>query len=254
VPPTRWTLIALALVPALAAPPAALAAHPIAWADSSASRTVAADAHRPERWSLDFGLTGNFALTSFKGTSISATRSTSPTRAWRYGLTYGVGAGGSNSAGVFVADSVNVGLPGNVATNQNLSLGAIVLRLHRIHPGRPVSAYLGFGPEVSWQRQHTQTNFDVRDSMFAVEHFYQHDVFFGVALDLGVEAIVARDVGLFAQYGSEGGYGFSRQVRRDNTYETSPGNPVRAHQERSNSSHRWTVSPSTVRFGVSLYL
>ncbi len=231
------------------------AAHPAAFADSAAAWPAAAAAHRAGRWSLDFGIGSNFTLGSFKGTTLSATRATSAAGAWRVGLTYGVSAQNQTTSETTVTDTSVVGVNGSGDENQQLSLAVVILRLHRFHPARRIEAFYGVGPSVSWNRLHDErTQVSIGVGTAQVLNEYAHNVTIGIAGDLGVEAFVARDVSLHAQYGSVGGYSFARDVRRIQSVGVASGSPAGPLDERTQGSHGWSLNANNVRFGVSVYL
>lgn len=244
-----------ALALALLAPGLARAARPVAWADSAGAVSPAADAHRPGRWSLDFAIQDNFTLASFKGTSVSATRNTSPHGAWRFGLGYGVSTNVGTSALTQFTDTTTTGLGASDSHHEAVNLSGVVMRLHRFRPGRRVAAYVGLGPSASWNRVHDEQigSTGLPDTR-VVDNFYSHDVNLGVAADLGVEGFATRDVSLFAQYGSVGGYRFSKVTHRQVTIDRTTGRPAGPLLERTDHSHGWQITANAVRFGVSLYL
>lgn len=72
----------------------------------------------------------------------------------------------------------------------------------------------------------------------------------GVAAALGVEWLLARRIGLFAEYGSSLGYSSSEETRRTIMTSTVAG-PVNATVEVD--THAWDFFGSGGRLGVSAY-
>ena len=127
------------------------------------------------------------------------------------------------------------------------------MRLHRFHPARRIAAYLAVGPEASWSRTHTEQTRPFTPVTNDVINTYFHQVSIGLDGEIGAEAIVARGVGLFAQYGSRGGYNWSRQTLRGQAFGSS-GNALGPVAEVVQRGHGWFLNPGGVRFGLSLYL
>jgi hypothetical protein len=249
------TLLGLALVLVAAAPESALAAHPDAFADSSGAWPAAAAAHRPGRWSLDFSITQNFTLASFDGGTLSATHSTSEHSAWRLGLGTSVStARSSGDGGLQIGDSTIVVVPGSKNNNDHAFVSLLAERLHRFHPARHVGAYFATGPDLSWQRFHNgsrQPSYQP-DTWTVLDH-YSHTITLGIDADLGAEVILARSVGLFAQYGSTGGYRFTRETTRAQQ-QTTAGVPLGAPGAAKVHNNQWFLDSENVRFGLSLFL
>jgi len=247
--------LALAVAVALALPGAAHAGRPSTWADSSGAWPPAAAAHRPGRWSLDFSINDNFRLGSFKGTSLSATRTTSLSSAWRFGIGYALSSGHELTDEVLSPDSASTVLNRLDDTRDQLSLTGVIMRLHRFQPAHRIGAYWGLGPTVSWDRAHEETvQSPGTTSPYQVENRYIHRVTLGLDLDLGAEAFVARDISLFGQYETSGGYRLSRMVDRYQLFDIVTGKPVTLLTERTDRQHAWFLSPGGVRLGVSVYL
>jgi len=248
-------LLGLALVLVAAAPESALAAHPDAFADSSGAWPAAAAAHRPGRWSLDFAVGPNFRLGSFKGTSLSATRTTSLASAWRFGIGYAISSRHDVRDDVISPDSAATARNHGDFAGDRLSLTGVVMRLRRFQPARRIGAYWGLGPSVGWDRSHDENVISPDPSIpFQVENHYFHQVTLGLDLDVGAEAFVARSISLFGQYESSGGYRFSRDVERFQLFDVATGKPVTLLDQRTDRTHEWFLNPGGVSLGISIYL
>ena len=122
----------------------------------------------------------------------------------------------------------------------------------------PVHGYWGGGPEASWSRSHTlrsQTQTYSSGSQPPQTNVLAEDLTsriwrVGVAGTAGVEWLVARRVGLFAEYATALNYTSSRATRRATV--TSSTQPTRTDAS-DRDGHAWDLSGSGGRLGVSVY-
>jgi len=250
----RATLLATLLVLSLAAPRDARAAHPTAWPDSTVGWPSATAAHRPGRWSLDFTLAPDFQLTSFEGGKLSATHATSARGAWRIGLGYSLSTDRSGSgAGLLFGDSTVTAIAGSDRKNDLIQLAAVVLRLHRFHPSRRITGYFSLGPDLSAGLQNSEQVRSFSPITTGVVHTTTHRYAVGIDGEFGAEAIVTRDLGLFAQYGSRAGYAWSRQLLRGQAL-GSDGTRLGSPAEAVTKDRNWFLNNAGVLLGVSAYL
>jgi len=224
-----------------------------AWADEG----VAADALAPGSWSVQFSVQQNFTLGSYSGSTLSLKRHLASGNALRFGLSVGFGRGGED----FIDSSADTFLTRTQMSESDVnsaSFGVSAYYLWYSDRAAPLHAYWGAGPTVSWSRGH-----DDRTQALTYEPAGQPPVAFtvveegtsrswnvGVAGALGVEWLVARRVGVFAEYGSSLGYTDAKFTRR--LTQTSGGAGPSTGQTRRDG-HSWGLSGSGGRLGISAY-
>ena len=224
---------------------------------AAADEDVAADALAPGSWSVQFSVQPNFTLGSYSGSTLSLKRHLASGNALRFGLSVGFARGGDDfvdvSADTFSARTNLAELDVN-----SVSVGVGAYYLWYSGRAAPVHAYWGLGPTVSWSRGH-----DDRIQSFTYIPTGQPPAVFtsvdegttrgwqvGVAGALGVEWLVARRVGVFAEYGSSLGYTDSKLTRSQT--QTSTSMPPATAQTRRDG-HSWGLSGSGGRLGISAY-
>lgn len=219
-------------------------------ANSSASEEreypPAADAHGAGRWSMQFQVEDNFQLGSFEGTGLSVTKNTSPTGAWRLGLSYG------GSLRKFNIEN-SVTFSSDETRKQDFaSIDLNLLRLKRVHPGRRIGMVLGFGPSVSLSREH-ESDVRIEDSTTVITNNFRRNLTsFDLVGQVGAEVFVARSVSLHAHYEAFVGYSRSNQ-EDDRSSVRLPSGPSSEFRRRIRSSG-WSTGSVGVSLGMSVYL
>lgn len=185
-------------------------------------------------WALQFRISDNFTLSTFKGSVVSLKRHTSPNTAIRLGVSLSVLTRDDTINNTYPDTTLNYDRDGD-STNGRLDLQY----LHYSNPGSRISLYLGTGPFAQYskamdtdaipnnRRERTQKAWGV-----------------GVTGVLGAEWSVSSVVGIHAEYGLSAGY--SHQTFSDERQ--SP------EYSASQKGHAWSVSGSSVLFGISVYL
>lgn len=206
---------------------------------------------------MQFSVQPNFTLGSYSGSTLSLKRHLASGNAIRLGVSLGFGRGSDEFIDVN-ADTFSTRTTLSLSDGNVWSIGVGATYLWYSSRAAPLHAYWGVGPTVSWSRGHddrTQSFTFQQPSQPPVTGTFVEDVTsrgwqVGVAGALGVEWLVARRVGLFAEYGSSLGRTASSFTR--NTTLTSTGSPsVTGRSERD--FHRWEFSGSGGRLGASAY-
>ena len=224
-----------------------------AWADES----VAADALAPGSWSVQFSVQPNFTLGSYSGSTLSLKRHLASGNAIRFGLSVGFSRGGDDFADV-IADTFSTRSQLAQSDLNSVSIGVGAYYLWYSGKAAPLHAYWGAGPTVGWSRGHddrTQALTQVisgqpPNAFTVVDDATSRSWQVGVAGALGVEWLVARRVGVFAEYGSSLGYTDSKFTRRQTVTSTSSA-PSTGQTRRDIDS--WGLSGSGGRLGISAY-
>jgi hypothetical protein len=204
---------------------------------------VAADAHRPHRWSMQFQVNDNFRLSGFEGAGLAVTRNAGAADAWRLGLTWSgdfSNTDGSNQ--VFVNDTLRVDQKLPDDDEDRVSVRVDLLRLHRFHPGRRAGVEFGLGPRFQFDRFRSRNEFPNG----SLDERVDRNLFYGVEARMGGELFVARAVSLHAHYGARLGYQDRKMVA-----ESESGPEFRRSTRRAKGVNLGTEG---VTFGVSVYL
>jgi hypothetical protein len=199
----------------------------------------------------------NFTLGSYLGSTLSLKRHLASGNALRFGLSLGFGRGGDDFADAS-ADTFSTRSQLSESDINSVSIGVGAYYLWYSGRAAPLHAYWGLGPAVSWSRGHddrtqsqTYTPTGQPPAVYtAIDESTTRSWQVGVAGALGVEWLVARRVGVFAEYGSSLGYTDTKFTRRQTTTSTVVP-PSTAQNRRDGNS--WGLSGSGGRLGISAY-
>jgi hypothetical protein len=223
----------------------------------SAAEGTAAEALAPGSWSVQFSVQPNFTLGSFSGSTLSLKRHLASGNALRFGLSLNVDDTSIDLAEMTV-DTFATRTQSGADEGNLWSIGVGAYYLWYTGRAAPVHAYWGAGPTVSWSRRHnerTQTLTQTPTGQPAATYTFIEDLTdrgwtLGIAGTAGVEWLVARRVGLFAEYGSSLSY-TSREADRSWTGTTTGSGTTVIHSTQD--VHGWDFSGSGGRLGVSAY-
>lgn len=224
---------------------------------AAADEGVAADALAPGSWSVQFSVQPNFTLGSYSGSTLSLKRHLASGNALRLGLSVGFGTVGDDVADAH-ADTFTTRVQSSNIDGNAWSIGAGAYYLWYARRAAPLHAYWGVGPTISWSRgRNERTQLQTitgpgqpSNSFTSAEESKTRGWQIGVAGALGVEWLVARRVGLFAEYGSALAYAATKLTTSRTTTSTgSPGSTDRFERK----VHRWDFSGSGGKLGVSVY-
>lgn len=195
---------------------------------------------------MQFQVEDNFQLSSFEGTGLSVTKNTSPTGAWRLGLSYGgnLRKFTEERSGTFPYDDTN--------ERDFASVDLNLLRLKRVHPDRRIGMVLGFGPRVSLSRVHESANRIEDSTSVSTGNFRRNVTSFDLVGQVGAEVFVARSLSLHAHYEAFVGYLRSNE-ENDRTRVQFPSGLRSEIRYRSRSSG-WSTGSVGVALGLSVYL
>lgn len=223
----------------------------------AAAEGAAAEALAPGSWSVQFSVLPDFTLGTYAGSNLSLKKHLAGGHAVRFGVSLSFGGGGddqtSMSADTFATQTQLA------STDQNSwSIGVNGHYLWYTDRAAPVHAYWGAGPLISWGHRHddrsqSQTllnNGQPPQASVQTDDVTARDWRVGAAATAGVEWLVARRIGLFAEYGSSLTY-LSTLSKRHSTI-VGTNFPTRTDDFKT-SSHGWSFSGGGGRLGVSVY-
>lgn len=224
---------------------------------AAADASAATEALAPGSWSVQFSVQPNFTLGSYAGSTLSAKRHLGSGNAVRFGVTV-IGSNRSNDFADAGADTFSTINRTESGDGNAWAIGVGGSYLWYSQREAPVHVYGGAGPSVSWSRSHDQrTRVSTLTgsgppplSQTADEDITAHGWQVGVSGVLGVEWVVARRIGLIAEYGSTLSY-TALESTSNNTV-TSTASATRTDQAKQ-TSHRWDFSGAGGRLGVSAY-
>ncbi len=213
-------------------------------------------------WALQFGISSNFTLTSFQGSTIGAKYQLSQSRAIRGGITLnGNTNNGPSSYSGSIGDSSAGTMPGN-SSAKSANISFVIQYLWYMNPNGPVHLYAGFGPSVLYDYYHSSFNNPYlynngNDQSYWVKENYNYvstEWAVGAAEVVGVEWFACRWLSLHADYSEviEYVWGSSSSNRSYN----APSNTSYISNALSNSasSKGWELNNSAVGFGLNVYL
>lgn len=211
----------------------------------------------PGSWSVQFSVLPDFTLGSYAGSNLSLKRHVRSGNALRFGVSLGFDNNSDDLTDVAVDPNSTLT---QVSTNDGSvwSIGVNGYYLWYTDKAAPIHAYWGTGPTISWSRRHderlqSQTNAPSggpSQTSQITDDINVRNWRAGVAAAAGVEWLVARRIGLFAEYGSSLEY-ISNVNERHSVNELT-GAPPRTDDFEA-TSHRWDFGGGGGRLGVSVY-
>ncbi|HKQ56911.1 MAG TPA: hypothetical protein VJY35_03495 [Candidatus Eisenbacteria bacterium] len=237
------------LAVALALPPSVAVA---------ADEGTAPDALAPGSWSVQFSVQPDFQLGSYSGSTLSLKKHLASGNALRMGLSVGWSNLSDDLTGS-TADTTVFRSQSSVLDANTWSLGINALYLWYAHNAAPVHAYWGLGPSFTITHGHdertavlTNSPPGVPASSLTLFDEQKSDGWStGLGGVLGAEWLVARRVGVFAEYGTSFGYNHVEMKRVSTQTFPSPSAPVTNRDDQTRN--RWDFSGSGGRLGVSVY-
>ena len=184
-------------------------------------------------WALQFQIGQNFTLQSFQGSTVSAKKDLSETRAFRFGATL--------DASFFDGD-------GDEERDFNRQQLAVEAQLLRYTPGEAehvgtIRFYAGAGPQAQFSRSFNANSFEDYEGNSLEDKRTSVQWGVGASAALGAEWTVHRRIGLLAEYGSIFAYTHTRQIISRPQAE-----------EVESSQNGISLRSDGVRFGVAVYL
>lgn len=221
------------------------------------AETVSAEALSPGSWSAQFAVQPNLTLGSYLGSTLSLKRHLRRGNALRFGLSLNLDTTTDDSKEVS-GDTLFTSTSALVRDRNDWSIGLTTYYLWYARRAAPVHAYGGVGPTVSWSRGHenqlaTDTfarigqPSDIRTSTTSGK---RRGWGVGIATAAGIEWLVARRMGLFAEYASSLSYGATEQTVQ---FAVEPSNASPRFGSSHTAFHQWNFSGSGGRLGVSAY-
>jgi len=175
---------------------------------------------RDERWALNFGISSNFTLEPFQDLAISATQHSSKRSALRFGLDFSFASRDYDEDG---------------RKSEQTATEFIAQYLFYPNPDASPALYLGIGPSFGYSR--TTSEYSVPES-----YTQENDLWtVGAAGAIGVEWLVARNLGITAEYGFSAEYGRDTSSRSSGSYDEG-------------EVTTFEVAFSRVLFGLSVYI
>lgn len=195
-------------------------------------------------WAVQFSIRDNFTLSSFDGSTISILKHTSLEKAWRYSLT--IGANTSNTDDKDVVNNIRTSESETDQSSRNISVTA--LRMTYPNTAARVNLFYGFGPTVTYRSDKNETRRKIpADNYNRILTKTAWNL--GGEIVLGVQYLVAKNFGLFAEYGSSLTYNY----RRDKEETLSGTGDDRVYRIDIRDSKGISFSSLAVKFGLSVY-
>jgi len=134
----------------------------------------------------------------------------------------------------------------NHGNGTSIELPVVIQRIHYPHPQASAKFFWGIGPRVDYS--YSKDDYKTVDSGSTLQDRKTRTTSWGVGLSgvLGVEWFANSSISLLAEYGSSALYTYSKR-----TQDESIGPSSGPHVEQK--SRTFTFSPSSVKFGLSVY-
>ena len=220
---------------------------------------------RSNVWALQFGIAGNFSLTSFQGSTIGIKYQLSNKHAIRYGVTInGTGDDETGSYSGSINDTSLADGPGSRST-KNVNISGVVQYLWYSNPMHGIQIYAGAGPMISYSYYHSANEYSylrLENSGGVTTRYWTVDSYYsttektgaGVSGVLGVEWFALQWLSLHADYNENMLYQWGTYVYDDISYATiTTPSYIPAERKQNLTIKGWTVTSGGVRFGVSVY-
>ncbi len=205
-------------------------------------------------WALQFGISSNFTLTSFQGSTFSIKYQLSEKTAIRGGISMS----GATNDGNGIASGTNADTSiGSVPVNSSSSSQGVSFILQYIwymNPSGPIHLFAGLGPSISYSYSQSKTE-------YAENGLYLYDYIpsssstqwgAGATGSVGVEWFPSQWFSLRAEYGESLLYRWGSSSSMTD-YSGSYTGFVPSHSENSSTSKGWSLSSSSVGFGLNVY-
>lgn len=191
-------------------------------------------------WALQFSVSNNFTLSSFKGSVLSAKYQISPTRAIRFGI--------SGEASGYRTDYPDSD-PSNLDW-QSFEISAAYLFYSSPH--KDIFFFWGPGPLVGLQRYHSEgsnSGVDYTGSETRTNSTWT----LGISTVAGVEWFATKWLSIHVEYGISGTYSWLTASHVIDRVSTDPSIPS-LHEDYSQTTKSWQISGTGVWLGASIYL
>jgi hypothetical protein len=204
---------------------------------------------------LQFGISSNFTLISFQGTTVSIKYQLSDKTAIRGGIS--VSGSTNNASGIVIGLNADTSI-GFLPTNSSSSsqgISFILQYLWYMNPSGPIHFFVGLGPSVSYS--YSKNNYDNPSDAGSYLYVYAQSSSstqwgVGATGSVGIEWFPSQWFSLRAEYGESLQY---RWGSNNSTveYSTTSVSNVPYHSENSGTSKGWSLSSSSVSFGLNVY-
>jgi hypothetical protein len=210
----------------------------------------AAEPLEPGSWSAQFSVQPNFTLGSFSGTLLSLKRHYGGGHAIRFGVSFGISDRGDDQVSSFTNPSFGASQTSGEDGN-TWSVGVNGSYFWYSGGDGPIRAFWGGGPFVGLSGNGSDRNTINSTSTPSTDSTtvtYDSDGWqVGLGGSLGVEWLVAKRVGLFAEYGASLSY-LSFTEKRTATTTQGPTTDTSEHD-----FHRTEFGGAGARLGLSAY-
>lgn len=234
--------VRLAAAAALLAASAGVLSAPVARAEESAFRSPA----QAGAWAMQFRVSDNFQLGSFKGSVLSVKRHSSPSTAIQVGVSGDLSLRSSSEA----QEDTNSGYPTHLTDDREEDRYSLFLNAQRLKytkPAERLSLFWGIGPTVGFSRTDEERTSDIESqSPGEIEQTLVFNSWSaGLGASLGVEWFATRHLGIHAEYGFVAIYRWT-----DGTWTSLSSDRMTT---RTNDSDSFNVRDTGVLVGLSAY-
>jgi hypothetical protein len=206
---------------------------------------------------MDFGISSNFTLSTFQGTTISIGKFISDHQKYRIGISTSVNSNSADqNADSFTADTLVSRSKQNSETD-SYSLQLSFQYLTYATPNAHTSFYFGIGPfgGIGWDKNNNgSTNYYVNTSQDRTNsNSSRTNYSIGILGSLGVEWFFSENISLHAEYGLAATYIWSKNESTNKNGTTSPYTYYASNKNtNSSSTSNWSLAGQKILFGLSI--
>jgi hypothetical protein len=206
-------------------------------------------------WALQFGISSNFTLTSFQGTTFSIKYQLSDKTALRGGISLSSSTNDGNGMVSGLNADTSIGfLPSNNSSNSQ-SISFILQYLWYMNPSGPVHVFVGLGPSFSYSHSKNNSTSPNNQGSYLSDYAQSSSLTqwgVGATGSVGVEWFPSQWFSLRAEYSESLKYLWGSNTSMSD-YSATYAGYVPSHSESSSTSKGWSLSSSSVNFGLNVY-
>ena len=204
-------------------------------------------------WSLQFQITDNFQLSSFKGQTISAKYNFTESNAARVGIT--LNSNSTNNDDKQVDETYNTVSKG-ITDRDDLGITINADYLFYINPEKSINFFFGGGLLFGFSKSNSENSNDdfIRDTLYSVRKTISDQTSnrYGLNLLAGVEWFVNSFISIHAEYDTQ--FYYSKNNGESKSVSTYLNDSTRdLIRTAENSNERFSIDSYSVKFGLSVY-
>jgi len=198
-------------------------------------------------WSIQFGYNNNLGFTSFKGGNISAKYHFTDNSALRFGVNINIENEKDNKNNL---TQFNTGINFEELKRDIIDIGILTNYVYYFRAKNNVNPFISSGINfgISYSKSDSKNSFNHPDSIDNIASSKVNGWFAGVDFSVGVEWFVAENFSIHGEYETIFKYSYYKNKYTTTDFRRGPG-----VTSGESTVKDFTVSPSNVLIGISLY-